>query len=549
MSEGKPIVLIIHAQTKPPLVELDEEAANLQEALRKGGGCEPRILLAANSDRIFSELNECGDQIVAIHYAGHANGGGVMLPLSGDGAESAGRLSHIEGLAGRLKQLKNLRFVFLNGCATKDQVTDIIEAEIPAVIATLRGIDDRVARDFATEFYRSFASDHSIDEAFQSAESRIKEHKGGNRRGAYSEAAEVDDNQANDWPWKLYGTRDAKGWKIGDAGGAAVEDDLSIAGKGFDSLKTLVLEEPEVKAKVVSFQSDFTTTREGIRVLNAYKAMHDVLHTLQFQCHDILAQVCKLVAVSDMSWSLVGPVESTLRQQLDRGITFREHLPPGDTMWFSDLENAAVRLGEASSASEPEALADADNQINRVISVHLATINTRLSSQARNLRLDQSLLGLSKIAEWLEEQAADSDESRSFQEGMEAFGRIDKTLAALVDRHDGWQNVDRELRPAEASLAIGTQLVVAYWPNIQARVNELCEQGDDEGFVEKMRSAEEKLTAAIADDAPNKIEPAFRDYYRLAMQQFFVVDLELKELCGNLDEVGEKLSLVLRELA
>ncbi len=61
-----------------------------------------------------------------------------------------------------------------------------------------------------------------------------------------------------------------------------------------------------MKAKVVSFQSDFTTTREGIRVLNAYKAMHDVLHTLQFQCHDILAQVCKLVEVSDMSWSLVG---------------------------------------------------------------------------------------------------------------------------------------------------------------------------------------------------------------------------------------------------
>ncbi len=183
MSGGKPIVLIIHAQTKPPLVELDEEAANLQEALRKGGGCEPRILLAANSERIFAELNDCGDEIIAIHYAGHANGTGVMLPLSGEGSESAGRLSHIEGLAGRLKQLKNLRFVFLNGCATKDQVTDIIEAEIPAVIATLRGIDDRVARDFATEFYRSFASNHSIDEAFQSAENRIKEHKGGSRRG------------------------------------------------------------------------------------------------------------------------------------------------------------------------------------------------------------------------------------------------------------------------------------------------------------------------------------------------------------------------------
>ena len=549
MLGGKPIVLIIHAQTKPPLVELDEEVANLQDALRKAGGCEPRPVLAANSERIFAELNDCGDRVVAIHYAGHANGGGVMLPVSGDGVAAAARLSHIEGLAGRLKQLKNLRFVFLNGCATKDQVTDIIEAEIPAVVATLRGIDDRVARDFATEFYRSLASDHSIDEAFQSAESRIKEHRGGQRRGAYSEAAEIDADAADDWPWKLYGTRDAKGWKLGDA--AAAADDLSIAGQGFESLKTLVLQEPEVKGKVVSFQSEFTATREGIRVLNAYKAMHDVLHTLQFQCHDILANVCKMVhvgAMSDMAWAMVGPVENTLRLQLNRGDAFRHSLPPGDTMWFGDLESAALRLGEASTTTEPDVLADADNQINRVISVHLANINTRLSSQARNLRLDQSLIGLSKIAEWLDGHAADSEEAKSFKDGMEAFGRIDKTLATLVDRHDGWQNVDRELRPAEASLAIGTQLIVAYWPSIVARVNELCE-GGDEAFAEKIRTAEAKLNAAIAEEEPNKIEPAFRDYYRLAMQQFYVVDLELKDLCGSLDEVGEKLSLVLRALA
>ena len=54
MLGGKPIVLIIHAQTKPPLVELDEEVANLQDALRKAGGARRTAdLTALNLARVL----------------------------------------------------------------------------------------------------------------------------------------------------------------------------------------------------------------------------------------------------------------------------------------------------------------------------------------------------------------------------------------------------------------------------------------------------------------------------------------------------------------
>lgn len=123
MPSGKPIVLIVHAQTDPPLTELGEEAANVREALLRPGNCEPHILLAASTDRIFNELNERGERIAIVHYAGHAKGEGVVLQHR-DASGSGKKLAHIAGLASGFGQLENLHFVFLNGCATRRPGSD-----------------------------------------------------------------------------------------------------------------------------------------------------------------------------------------------------------------------------------------------------------------------------------------------------------------------------------------------------------------------------------------------------------------------------------------
>ena len=68
-----------------------------------------------------------GDRLVVFHYGGHANG--TLLQLE-DGAESA------VGLARLLGQMRSLKLVFLNGCATQGHAALLRDAGVPAVIAT-----------------------------------------------------------------------------------------------------------------------------------------------------------------------------------------------------------------------------------------------------------------------------------------------------------------------------------------------------------------------------------------------------------------------------
>ena len=161
--------------------------------------CEPHTLLSANLDRIFTELRERGDRIIAIHDAGHANSSGVMLQQSGS-AGAGEKLAHILGIASAPKPLKNLKLVFLNGCETENQVPHFIEAGISAVIATHVKIGDRVATTFATESYKCLASGLDIDRSFNWVASVIQVDTGESCTGAYAEDSEVSDADLNRWP-------------------------------------------------------------------------------------------------------------------------------------------------------------------------------------------------------------------------------------------------------------------------------------------------------------------------------------------------------------
>jgi hypothetical protein len=53
--------------------------------------------------------------------------------------------------------------------------------------------------------------------------------------------------------------------------------------QGLDALSVL-MQAPHVRAAVFTFRTDFQAACEQIDVLSNYKDLHDLLHTLQFQC-------------------------------------------------------------------------------------------------------------------------------------------------------------------------------------------------------------------------------------------------------------------------
>lgn len=128
---------------------------------------------SAGLDDLFGLFNRFAGQIAIFHYGGHANGTALQLEKPG-GAE----LAHAGGLAQLMGSSAGLKLVFLNGCATRDQVKALIDNGVPAVIATSVPIDDTMATEFSEQFYESLAAGKTIGEAFAAASALIASRYG-----------------------------------------------------------------------------------------------------------------------------------------------------------------------------------------------------------------------------------------------------------------------------------------------------------------------------------------------------------------------------------
>jgi hypothetical protein len=102
------------------------------------------------------------DDIVLFHFSGHAERDKLLL--HGDVAANAA------GLAQLLGRCPKLKLVVLNGCSTRAQADALLQAGVPAVIATSAPVGDRTATQFAITFYQAMGDRHdNIRDAFQSA--------------------------------------------------------------------------------------------------------------------------------------------------------------------------------------------------------------------------------------------------------------------------------------------------------------------------------------------------------------------------------------------
>ncbi len=218
----KHVVFLAFADAGGDLPELREESRRLQELfedVQRDGRCTPVFRPNATLDQVYAVLQEHRDRIAVFHYGGHADSGRLFLEAAlGEGP------AHAEGLAMLLGQQRGLKLVFLNDCSTRPQVRCLLDAGVPAVIATARAIDDRVARDFAVAFYRALSSGgegleggQSVAAAFTAAQGLIKTGRGAATRHLISASPAHDEvTDALGLPWDLQIRR-------GTGGGRAVE--------------------------------------------------------------------------------------------------------------------------------------------------------------------------------------------------------------------------------------------------------------------------------------------------------------------------------------
>jgi hypothetical protein len=172
------LAVVASPRDQPPL-DLVREVGNLQAALepaRAQGWLEYRIVQGQEANaqgllRLFRQAN-----YHVFHFLGHgafdhATGEGVLLLEGEDGRSDPLTARHVARL---LRDEINIRLAFLNACETAltpetapfaSVAGALVQAGIPAVVATQYAISDAAASRFAQEFYRALAEFYPVEAA------------------------------------------------------------------------------------------------------------------------------------------------------------------------------------------------------------------------------------------------------------------------------------------------------------------------------------------------------------------------------------------------
>ncbi|MEM7536584.1 MAG: CHAT domain-containing protein [Chloroflexota bacterium] len=243
-NNAKPVIFLAFANptagAQGYLRNLGEEARQLQTVIRQAQSdnlCELVVRPYAGLAEIVEVFQEYRNRIAIFHYAGHAQNFMLLLEDSGSNTESntdtdtgdnrGTTMIDGRGLATFLGQQNSLQLVFLNACSTEPQVDELLNANVPAVIATSQAIRDDVATTLATHFYQSLTSGANLQKAFNEAEGLAQALVGkntvgkGSVRDAYFEDDEgVAMTEFYHWPWSLtvnQGAEQVSEWSLADA--------------------------------------------------------------------------------------------------------------------------------------------------------------------------------------------------------------------------------------------------------------------------------------------------------------------------------------------
>jgi len=209
------------AGEKRYLRNLAEEEQQVREALdkaRRAGLCQVEVRYNATANTVWKVFldPEFTGRIAVFHFGGHAGGSEIALETP----EGAPAEVHAEGLARFLGKQKGLQLVFLNGCSTAPQVRALLAAGVPAVIATERDIDDKIATDFAARFYQCLGAEAPLSAAFEQAEAIVRSQVGDRQEKVRSFAPQRSGEAVVEWPWQLHPKAGERSWKLGQRTGA-----------------------------------------------------------------------------------------------------------------------------------------------------------------------------------------------------------------------------------------------------------------------------------------------------------------------------------------
>jgi len=212
----KPVIFLAFANDRANFLHnLDQEHRKILLALdevKATGLCEVESRPGVTITDILDVFQKHHNRIAIFHYAGHADDYTLLL----NSEEGDRAFAQSASLVSFLALQHGLQLVFINGCSSKHQAQELINAGVPAVVGTVQPIADAVATDLAERFYKGIAQGVSIHEAWTAAVSQVTTQiKEFNLRALNWKGKE--EKRLNFFPWDIYyrdGAEKVKEWNL-----------------------------------------------------------------------------------------------------------------------------------------------------------------------------------------------------------------------------------------------------------------------------------------------------------------------------------------------
>lgn len=317
------------------------------------------------------------------------------------------------------------------------------------------------------------------------------------------------------------------------------------AEEGMKALVELMLSS-DVRAKVATFEAVFSTSSRQIEVLGYYKDLHDLLHTLQFNCYNYLMNIvrsAKREPDDSTIWDNVVEYERALQKIIDglRKAADKTSLSRTPLPWIQKLLVDLKRVFHAIDQNNVEDIAVAINPIQRILATEPSRINDRLSAAAEALDLPVLVDALVGVRNSIDVTGVNRATVNKFGDGVNAIVDLKESLDQLIESHNRWQEIDIVLRRIEGVMTEDYSELEISWSDLRTMIESQVVHIEEDWANSLFRELS-KLDSALREADLRKIRQAFQAVRTRANYRFYDVDYSLKDLCERLRKVGEPLT-------
>ena len=320
-----------------------------------------------------------------------------------------------------------------------------------------------------------------------------------------------------------------------------------IAGNSLTALIRL-LSKSEVRTAVISFQTDFEAASEQIAILADYKLAHDLFQELENR-YFLIQNDQKRLPADDLAWDNISLTEPEIQGKINDllSVTERPTFSKDENLWTQQLEKAQTQIRDGVEEFDLKLLKGGTRIIYRILNRQPSRINAQLVATASALRLDNLEKAIGTICDSLLGSGIEVDKViTEVQRGVGALAGLDDRLNSLVREHNGWQEIDDELRRVESGLSRNTEDLEDAWFDLEPLTRNML-NGTESKWATDLDKVLTSLDQAISEQVVVTIRRLFRRYRSQVGRRFRQVDLELLTLCQDLQRVGESLDMLLRQ--